>query len=141
MPRRGRIKVIDIAKQGTRFPAIREHLQKNVSAVYNGLDVSFASFPPDTTERDSDAYKEAIDAMDPGDAVSIFTPAATHYPIAMYAIERGIHVLITKPAVKLVGQHQQLLIEARKRGIFVFGNVSFLLFGSCDILIDYSGAS
>jgi hypothetical protein len=38
--------------------------------------------------------------------VTIFTPDTTHYPIALYAIERGIHVLVTKPAVKLLEHHQ-----------------------------------
>jgi len=56
----------------------------------------------------------------PGDAVSIFTPDTTHYPIALYAIRRGIHVLITKPPVKLLSGHQNLPHESRKRNVFVY---------------------
>ena len=97
-----------------------EHLQKNISAVYNNLDVSFDSFPSDTIARDPDAYKAAIDMLSPGDAVTIFTPDTTHYPIALYAIRRGIHVLITKPAVKLLSDHRDLLSESRKHRVFVF---------------------
>ena len=97
-----------------------EHLQKNIASVYNNLDVSFDSFPSDTTSRDPDAYKGAIDALSAGDAITIFTPDTTHYPIALYAIERGIHVLITKPATKLLSHHQHLLSESRKHGVFVF---------------------
>ena len=99
---------------------IGEHLQKNISAAYNGLDVSFSSFPSDSTHRDPDAYKAAIDALSPGDAITIFTPDTTHYPIALYAIQRGIHVLITKPATKLLEHHQHLLAESRRHGVFVF---------------------
>ena len=82
--------------------------------------MSFDSFPSDTTSRNPDAYKAAIDALSPGDAITIFTPDTTHYPIALYAIERGIHVLITKPATKLLEHHQHLLSESRKRNVFVF---------------------
>ena len=95
------------------------HLQENISAVYN-LDVSFASFPSDTTSHDPNAYIAAINALSPGDAITIFTPDTTHYPIALYAIHRGIHVLITKPATKLLSHHQHLVSESRKYGVFVF---------------------
>ena len=101
-------------------PLLGEHLQKNISLVYNDIDVSFDSFPSDTTSREADAYKSAIDALSPGDAITIFTPDTTHYPIALYAIQRGIHVLITKPAVKLLAHHQHLLAESRKHNVFVF---------------------
>ena len=97
-----------------------EHLQKNIASIYNNLDVSFDSFPSDTTTRDPEAYKVAIDALSPGDAISIFTPDTIHYAIALYAIRRGIHVLITKPAVKLLSDHQDLLTASRKRNVFVY---------------------
>ncbi|MCJ1307309.1 hypothetical protein MMC25_000955 [Agyrium rufum] len=119
--RRGKVgKLSMVGTSGTKYPAIREHLQKNISSVYNNLDVSFDSFPTDTTSRDPESYKTAIDALLPGDAITIFTPDTTHYPIALYAIEKGIHVLITKPATKLLSHHQHLLQEARKRNVFVF---------------------
>lgn len=101
-------------------PSAGEHLQKNISSLCNNLNVSFDSFPSDSTARDPDAYKTAIDALSPGDAITIFTPDTTHYPIALYAICRGIHVLITKPAVKMLTLHQELLAESRKHGVFVF---------------------
>ena len=82
--------------------------------------MSFASFPSDTTTRDPESYKEAIDALSPSDAITIFTPDTTHYPVALYAIQHGIHVLITKPAVKHLAEHQELLHEARKNKVFVF---------------------
>lgn len=50
----------------------------------------------------------------------MFTPDPTHYPIALYAIERGIHVLLTKPAVKLLEHHQTLLAKASEKGVYVF---------------------
>ena len=57
--------------------------------------------------------------MSPGDAITVFTPDPTHYSIALYAIERGIHVLLTKPAVKILDHHQHLIAEAEKQGVVV----------------------
>lgn len=96
-----------------------EHLHKNISLVYNNMDTSFDSYPADDAV-DPEAYKAAIDALAPGDAVTIFTPDTTHYPIALYAIERGIHVMITKPAVKLLEHHVALLEAAEKHGVYVY---------------------
>nr|POE88223.1 udp-n-acetylglucosamine 3-dehydrogenase [Quercus suber] len=118
--RRGKVGNLSmVGTSGNKFPAIREHLDKNITQVYNGLDTAFESYPGND-ERDSEAYKKAIDALSPGDAITIFTPDTTHYPIALYAIERKIHVLITKPAVKLLKEHQHLLEESRKHNVFVY---------------------
>jgi D-galacturonate reductase len=136
--RRGKVgKLGMVGVNGSKFPAIRElidchheprpaltvglgeHLHKNICQVYNGLDTSFDSYPADQV-KDADAYKTAIDALKPGDAITIFTPDTTHYPIALYAIERGIHVMITKPAVKLLEHHLNLLEAAEKRGVYVY---------------------
>lgn len=96
-----------------------QHLQKHISQAYNNLDVSFSSYPADSS-TDPLAYKAAIDALAPGSAITIFTPDPTHYPIAMYAIERGIHVLITKPAVKTLAEHLSLLAASKKHGVYVY---------------------
>ncbi|ROT39266.1 D-galacturonic acid reductase [Sodiomyces alkalinus F11] len=118
--RRGKVaKLSMVGTNGTKFPAIREHLHTNISQVYNNLDTSFDSYPANGV-KDPDAYKTAIDALQPGDAVTIFTPDTTHFPIALYAIERGIHVLLTKPAVKLLEHHKQLIAAAEKKGVYVY---------------------
>ncbi|KAK3684792.1 hypothetical protein B0T22DRAFT_442025 [Podospora appendiculata] len=118
--RRGKVgKLAMVGVNGTKFPAIREHLHKNIALAYNNLDTSFESFPADDA-KDADSYKTAIDALSPGDAITIFTPDTTHYPIALYAIERKIHVMITKPAVKLLEHHLSLLEAAEKHGVYVY---------------------
>ena len=96
-----------------------EHLHKNISLVYNKMDCSFESYPADD-KIDREAYKTAVDALKPGDAITIFTPDTTHFPIAMYAIEKGIHVLLTKPAVKTLEHHQALIEAARRNGVYVY---------------------
>ena len=55
-----------------------------------------------------------------GSAVTIFTPDSTHYDIARYAIERGHHVLLTKPATKLLAHHLELLALAETHNVFVY---------------------
>jgi len=118
--RRGKVaKLSMVGVSGSKFPAIRKHLKTNISDVYNGLNVSFESFPADD-QTDSEAYKTAINALEPGSAITIFTPDTTHYPIALYAIQRKIHVMITKPATKLLQDHLDLLAQSRKYGVFVF---------------------
>lgn len=109
-----------VGTAGNKFPAIRNHLQRNISNVYNNLDISFESYPADHAAFDPDAYKTAIDALHPGDAVCIFTPDSTHYPIALYAIRRSIHVLVTKPAVKFLSQHHELLTESMRHEVVVY---------------------
>lgn len=39
--------------------------------------------------------------------------------MALEAIRRGIHVMITKPAVKTLAEHRQLYEEAKKTNVLV----------------------
>jgi len=67
---------------------------KNVIAdVYNGLDISVETYPPDDI-IDPKSYMTAIDNFPKGSVVIIFTPDDTHFEIALYAIKRGLHVLV-----------------------------------------------
>lgn len=101
---------------GGKFPAIRQHLDQNIGDVYKDMDLSFDEFPKEG-KVNAEAYKEAIDGMSKGDAVIIFTPDPTHYAISMYAIEKGLHVLVTKPAVQLLAHHNDLITAAKKHGV------------------------
>ena len=77
--RRGKVdKLSMVGTSGNKFPAIRKHLHKNITEAYNGLDTTFTSYPGDD-DRDPEAYKTAIDALSPGDAITIFTPDTTHH--------------------------------------------------------------
>ncbi len=57
--------------------------------------------------------------MKKGDIAAIFTPDDTHFEIAKECIENGLHVLITKPSVKSLAHHQELVDLARKNGVLV----------------------
>lgn len=103
---------------GPKFPALRKHLQRAIGDVYSGLDLTLDTFPADDVV-DPLAYKSALDSFTPGDVVTIFTPDDTHFDIALAAIERGLHVLVTKPAVKTLEQHQILHQAAQAHGVLV----------------------
>ena len=53
-----------------------------------GLDLTVDTYPPDNI-TDPKAFLTAIQAFNPGDAVTIFTPDDTHFEIALAAINRG----------------------------------------------------
>jgi len=108
-----------VGTNGRKFPDIRKHLEDKIGNVYADMDVSFKSYPDDSTVN-TEAYKQAIDELSPGDAVIIFTPDTTHYPIALYAIEKKCHVLITKPATKLLSHHQHLIQAAVENNVVCF---------------------
>ncbi|MCC6512075.1 MAG: Gfo/Idh/MocA family oxidoreductase [Pirellulaceae bacterium] len=104
---------------GTKFPHIRQHLDKALAKTYRDMDVSFESFPADDIPRDNHAYRLALETMQAGDCAIIFTPDDTHYSIAMEAIDRGLHVLIAKPMVKTLQEHLALTSHARAKGVLV----------------------
>ena len=44
----------------------------------------------------------------------------THYPIALYALKKKLHVLVTKPATQKLVHHIELIEEAKKNGVVCF---------------------
>lgn len=108
-----------VGTNGTKFPGIRQHFRQQISDVYRDMDTSFQSFPADDVSSDPKAYLKALDTMSPGDFVTIFTPDNTHCRIALDAIERGLHVLVTKPPVKTLEEHRSLVEASQKKGVLV----------------------
>lgn len=90
-----------------RFEAIQSHFETNHKVLYPTLDTTFTSFPQ-SGEPDDKAYQKALGHLKPGSAVLIFTPDDTHFEIARDAIEAGMHILVAKPLVKTVKEHQIL---------------------------------
>lgn len=98
---------------GTKFPAIRDYLKRAIEKSYSNIKTHAETFPEDTVV-DPKSYLKALDSFERGDAVTIFTPDDTHFEIALAAVERGLHVLVTKPAVKTL-EHHRILHEAAVR--------------------------
>ena len=111
-----------VGVNGKKFPAIRKHMQKNIGDVYKDMDLTCETFPGDN-EVDPEAYLKALDSFSAGDAVTIFTPDDTHFRVALAAIERGMHVLVTKPPVKTLEDHVKLEAAAKKSNVLVMVEV------------------
>jgi D-galacturonate reductase len=108
---------------GSKFDGIRKHLTAKLACAYprsfsapeRGL--AFDAYPRDPTAVDPRAFEAALREFAPGDAAVIFTPDDTHYELARACLERGLHVLVTKPAVKTLAQHLELQALARARDL------------------------
>ena len=61
-------------------------------------------------------YKELID-NESLDCVHICTPNSSHFEIAMYAMQRGVHVVCEKPMTTTVEEAEKLLAFAREKEI------------------------
>lgn len=61
-------------------------------------------------------YRLMMEEVKP-DAVHICTPNHTHYEIAKYAIEHGIHIVCEKPFTTTNEQAEELVASARNRGV------------------------
>jgi D-galacturonate reductase len=120
MRRRGKVgRLMMAGTNGHKFPGIRRHLHNVIARVYKDLDISFQSFPDESVSYDPKAYFAAMDDLQPGDIVTVFTPDDTHFAIAMEAVDRGLHVLIAKPIVKSLDEHIALAEAARRSGVIV----------------------
>ncbi|MDR0452026.1 MAG: Gfo/Idh/MocA family oxidoreductase [Treponema sp.] len=61
-------------------------------------------------------YREMID-RESLDAVHICTPNSTHFEMAMYALEKGLHVICEKPMTCTAGEAEELCRKAREKGL------------------------
>jgi D-galacturonate reductase len=119
--KQGRVGALHMAGvNGSKFPGIRAHMARNIGEAYpaSEYDLSFTSYPADG-ETDPRAYERALDSLPKGSAVIIFTPDDTHYDIALAAVRRGMHVLVTKPCVKTLEHHTALVSAAEEAGVLV----------------------
>eukprot|EP00927_Polykrikos_kofoidii_P084722 TRINITY_DN9015_c0_g1_i1.p1 TRINITY_DN9015_c0_g1~~TRINITY_DN9015_c0_g1_i1.p1 ORF type:complete len:462 (+),score=62.31 TRINITY_DN9015_c0_g1_i1:81-1466(+) len=106
-----------VGVNGKKLPQIRAHMQRVLGDVYDGMDPSVIETWPGDNEVAPEAYKSAAVAFKPGDLAIIFTPDDTHFDIAMACIERGMHVMITKPPVKALQDHRVLAEAAKRKGV------------------------
>ncbi|KAF9230297.1 hypothetical protein BU15DRAFT_83815, partial [Melanogaster broomeanus] len=73
-----------------------------------------------TRQTASDAASDAANPNDPpGNAVIVFTPD-NESSYDLYAIQRGVHVLLTKPATQLLSHRHKLIEASRKHNIVYF---------------------
>lgn len=69
---------------------------------------------PETRFNGFNAYKQAMDALKPGDIVILATPLAFRWVHYQYAIERGLHVFMEKPVIADGPSARRMLELAKK---------------------------
>ncbi len=71
---------------------------------------------PYSTVATTDSFDTVLE--DPTvQAIAIATPAASHFPLAMAALDAGKHVLVEKPLTSSLGDGQKLVQAAEDRGL------------------------
>jgi len=63
-------------------------------------------------------------------AVAIVTPVSTHFDLAKAALERGKHVFVEKPLTSSVRQAEDLIDLARRNGLIIMVDHTFLFTGA-----------
>src|SRR3954452_6916504 len=71
---------------------------------------------PYSTVSTTASFDEILDD-DEGQAVAIPTPAASHFPLAMAALDAGKHVLVEKPLTSAFSDGKKLVQAAEDRGL------------------------
>ena len=117
--RRGKVSRVGmVGVSGSKFPGIRRHMEGCIRDRYEGMEVSCETWPADGVV-DPNAYKTAIATYKRGDVAIIFTPDDTHYDIAVECIRHGMHVMVTKPIVKTLAHHLDLIALAKEHDVLV----------------------
>lgn len=89
----GPIKLVAMADVfEARMKTSHERLTKQFEKTPALVDV-----PPERRFLGFDSYKQAMDALKPGDVVILGTPPAFRWPHFRYAIDRRLHVFMEKP--------------------------------------------
>jgi predicted dehydrogenase len=120
---RGTGAVVDAVTAGTypvKLVAMADLFQHRLDESYAALAQQFQSKPEVLDVADDhkhvgfNAYKQAMDALNPGDIVLLTTPLAFRGLHFDYAIKRGLNVFMEKPLVSDSIKGKQLLELAKK---------------------------
>lgn len=105
---------------GNKFKDIRNHFDEKIGKAFKNLpNLSFEAFPNEG-EVDSKAYLKCLEEFSkPGDVCSVFTPDSSHYEICKAALQKGLHVIATKPMVKTLKEHIELVELAKEKGVLL----------------------
>ena len=108
------------ADPNLKFWAVADVFPNKAKLAVESLKKEFADQPqkidvsPDRTFSEFDAYKKAMDSLDPGDVVLLTTPQAFRPLHFAYAVEKGLNVFAEKPvAIDIPGL--KMMIEANKK--------------------------
>lgn len=101
----------------TKLVAMADVFEGKLSTSYNNLAAKHGDkvdVPEDRRSIGFDAYKQAMDALRPGDVVILTTPLAFRWVHYTYAIEKGLNVFMEKP-LTADGPTSRRMLELNKK--------------------------
>jgi len=94
------VNALSVTNGPTKLVAMADVVPKKLADSYDKLTTQFASQVDVPQERrfiGFEAYRQAMDALKPGDVVILATPPAFRWVQFSYAIEKGINTFMEKP--------------------------------------------
>ena len=83
------------------------------------------------------AYQNYSEFLESGlDAVAVATPVASHFRLAMQALEANKHLLIEKPMAESSKQAEKLILAAKKRSLILMVDHTFIYTGAVQKIHD-----
>ena len=64
------------------------------------------------------------------DIIAVVTPVSTHYDLGLRALKSGKHLFLEKPMTQWTWQAEELIEEARKQGLVIMVDHTFLFTGA-----------
>jgi len=115
------MKIYRVGVVGTGFvgkihiETIRRLGNAEVVAVADKLNVEVAAAEMSVPNHFDD-YRQMIDTMNL-DIIHICTPNDSHFEIAMYALEKGVHIMCEKPLATSTQEARELVEKAEETGL------------------------
>jgi predicted dehydrogenase len=94
------INALSVTNGPTKLVAMADVVPKKLNDSYDRLKTQFADqvdVPPERRFLGFDAYRDAMNAMRPGDVVILGTPPAFRWVQFKHAIDRNLHCFMEKP--------------------------------------------
>jgi predicted dehydrogenase len=95
------VNALSVKNGPIRLVAMADVFENRLNGSFNALQSRHAKQIEKVTDERKflgfDAYKEAMDCLDPGDIVILTTPCVFRWVHYTYAIERGLNVFMEKP--------------------------------------------
>jgi predicted dehydrogenase len=94
------VNALSVTNGPMKLVAMADVVPKKLNDSYDKLKTQFAGqvdVPPDRRFLGFDAYRQAMDAMKPGDVVILATPPAFRWVQFTHAIDKGLHTFMEKP--------------------------------------------
>ncbi len=94
------VNALSVKNGPMKLVAMADVVPKKLNDSYDKLKSQFGAqvdVPPERRSIGFDAYRQAMDALKPGDVVILGTPPAFRWVQFSYAIDKGLHTFMEKP--------------------------------------------